>query len=319
MRVVVAIAREEPWTLRSRLLAYAAYAQRAGIETVVMPLTATSVETFLNPGAYSPAPEGPYTDISALKPGRDDLVIFSSPTVHHIVSANYGKLTPRFLHLIQSAAAASTEGKGSYGYRLLAKPMARVVVDESIARRIELIAGPVAMEVIVPAFALEPFVARPQRHDVFVATVHAADADTAARTLDEINASGTEVSVRIIEATTPPAARAAAYAASTVALIDPRYDEGLSQPAFEAMAAGCALIMPVCDALTTLPPGVCPVRTAPMDNVALLGEAVASLKGQDSAQLKARTVGQAQLLAHTQNGNEDAMVADTLRQFAAAA
>ncbi len=315
MRVVVAIAREEPWTVRSRLLAYAAYAERAGIETVVMPLTSANIDTYLSAGAYTPAPVNAFTGISALKPGRDDLVIFSSPMVHHIVNARYGRITPRFLHLIQSATAASTEGNTGYGYRLLAKPMARIAVSERIARRIELVAGPVEMEVIPPSFALDAFVSPPQRHDAFIVTVHAADSDTAARTLSEINPDGMDISVRIIDATTTPAQRAAAYASSIVALVDPRHDEGLSQPAFEATAAGCALIMPVGEALTTLPPGVSPVRTVPMDNVALLEDAISSLKGQDPLLLKTRSVGQAALLAHTRQADEAAMVRAALAQL----
>ncbi|WMS42159.1 hypothetical protein RDV64_19135 [Acuticoccus sp. MNP-M23] len=319
MRVVAAIAREEPWSVRSRLLAYAAYAQRAGIETVVMPLTSTGIEGFLSQDAFAPAPDGAITDIAAFRPGRDDLVVFSSPSVHHIVTARYGPLTPRFLHLIQSATVASTEGKGAYGYRLLAKPMKRIALDETFARRIALIGGAVEMDVIAPAFALDPFVSRPQRHEIFAAAVHAADADTAARTLDQLNAQGAEISVRIIEATTTPDARAAAYAASTVALIDPRYDEGLSQPAFEAVAAGCALIMPACEALTTLPPGVAPLKTVPMDSAVLLGDAINSIRREESALLNARISGQAALLAHVRGAKENARVTDTLTSAMAVA
>ena len=257
MRLVVAIALDEPWSVISRLVAYAAHAQALGLEIVFKTLSPEGINTTLQMAPFTPSLAASISDLSELVPREGDVVLFSAPKVHHTVTAQYGRRRADFIHLVQSGLAASAVGELGYGYRLFQKPMTRVVasrrVEEDIVR---LVGEGIEMTSIDAGFMLSPFKRTPLPDDPFRVVINAFDGDFTGRVVDIARERGFAGDVKVVEASTPFEARVAAYRASSVLLAAPRFGEGLYQPAFEAMAAGCAVIMTNCEALTTLPDDV---------------------------------------------------------------
>ncbi|GAB5376159.1 MAG: hypothetical protein AcusKO_26210 [Acuticoccus sp.] len=288
MRLVVTFALDEPWSVVSRLVAYASYARELGIEVVIKTLTPRGVDRTIDLAAFSPTLHAPLVDLSGLEPGPDDVVLFSAPKVHHTVTAQYGRRRPRFIHLLQSGLAASAVGDVGYGYRLFQKPMTRVVISARIGETIlRLLDNSSDMTLIDAAIDLAPFERGPVDNDPFAVAINAFDGEFCGRVLDTARQRGFDERVRVIAADTPLKARAAAYRASTVLLASPGYGEGLSQPIHEAMAAGALVIMTNCEALRTLPGGAEPVAVVRQGDTEAMVRALANLVDMSPAQLGA--------------------------------
>lgn len=254
---MVAIALDEPWSVISRLVAYAAHARAAGIEVAFKMLVPEGIEDRLELASFHPAPEARITDLSQLAPRPDDVVLFATPKVHHTVTAQYGRRRPRFIHLVQSGLTALAVGEVGYGYRLFQKPMTRLVVSSRVAEDVARLVGDgIEMQHIEAGFVLDPFDCAPTGNDPFRVVVNAFDGEFTGQVLDVARDRGFSGEVIVVENSTPFEARVAAYQASTALLAAPRFGEGVYQPAWEAMKAGCAVVMTNCEALTTLPRGV---------------------------------------------------------------
>jgi len=307
MRLVIAFALDEPWSVVARLIAYGAHAAELGIEVTVKTLTPDGVDRQLDFAAFSPTLDVPVLDLSELVPGSDDVVMFSAPKVHHTVTAQYGRRRPRFIHLLQSGIAASAVGDYGYGYRLFQKPMTRIVVAQSIRDTIlRLIGTSCEMALIEASIDLAPFAREPRSEDAFGVVINAFDGGFCGRVLDTARLRGFGERVRVVTAATPVAERAAAYRASTVLLASPAYGEGLCQPALEAMAAGCAVIMTDCEARGTLPDGAEPASVVRQGDVEGMVRALLALRDTPAPKLAAmRGIAQAQAAADAQ-GNEKA-------------
>lgn len=313
MRLVIAFALDEPWSVIARLIAYGAYARELGIEVTVKTLTPEGVDRPLDFAAFSPTLDVPVLDLSELDPGRDDVVMFSAPKVHHTVTAQYGRQRPRFIHLLQSGLAASAVGDFGYGYRLFQKPMTRIVVARKIRDTIlRLVGTNCEMSLIEASIDTAPFAREPSDDDPFGVVINAFDEDFCGRVVDTARQRGFDERVRVVTATTSVRDRAAAYRASTVLLAAPTFGEGLSQPIHEAMAAGCAVIMTNCEALGTLPGTAEPVSVVRQGDVEGMVRALTMLLDMPQARLGAlrRTVRAS--AATDAAGNERALAREQL-------
>ncbi|MEM8663216.1 MAG: glycosyltransferase [Pseudomonadota bacterium] len=280
MRLVVAIAFDEPWSSVSRLVAYGAYAQRIGLSVVFALLPRERERRPFDLAAFSPTLSAPAVALTRLEPSRDDVVMFSTPQVHHAMEARYGKITPRFIHLIQSGVAASVLADVGYGYRLLSKPLKRIVVSahaEATIRR--LVGDGVAMERIDAAFDLGPFAQEISAKAPFAAAINAFDNELTGEALDVARQRGFTGKLNVVAAQSPLEVRAAAYRNSAVLISSPRLGEGVCQPVHEAMAAGCAIIMADCEAVRSLPDGAAPAILVPQDHRDGIVEALLELAG----------------------------------------
>lgn len=299
MRLVIAFALDEPWSVIARLVAYGAYARELGIEVSVKTLKPHGVDRVIDLGAFSPTLDTPLIDLSELKPGADDIVMFSAPKVHHTVTAQYGRRRPRFIHLLQSGLAASAVGDVGYGYRLFQKPMTRVVVAREIRDTILRLVGESSNMLLIEASVdTEPFVHEPSANDAFAIAINAFDGEFCGRVVDIARQRGLADRVRVVTAQMSVRERAIAYRTSTVLLSAPTYGEGLSQPIHEAVAAGCTLIMTHCEALGTLPQGLEPFAVARPGDVEAMVRALSILVEMPTEHLvHLRRMGQAHALA----------------------
>lgn len=278
MRLVIAFALDEPWSVIARLVAYGAYAAELGIDVAVTTLKPRGVDRIIDLEAFSPTVDEPMVDLSQLLPRDDDVVMFSTPKVHHTVTAQYGRRRPQFIHLLQSGLAASAVGDVGYGYRLFQKPMTRVVVAREIRDTILRLVGESSNMLLIEADVdTRPFMHQPSAGDTFAIAINAFDGEFCGRVVDIARQRGLAERVRVVTAAMPVRERAIAYRSSTVLLAAPTYGEGLSQPIHEAAAAGCALIMTHCEALGTLPRGLEPFAVVRQGDVEGMVRALAQL------------------------------------------
>lgn len=286
MRLVIAFALDEPWSVIARLIAYGVHARELGIDVTVKTLTPRGVDRVVDLAAFTPTLDAPTMDLSELVPGRDDVVMFSAPKVHHTVSAQYGRRRPRFVHILQSGLAASVVDDVGYGYRLFQKPMTRVVVAREIRDTIVRLVGETSDMLLIEAnVETAPFARRPMAADPFTVVLNAFDGTFCGRVIDLARQRGFSEPVRVVSGAMSVRERAAAYRASTVLLAAPTFGEGLSQPIHEAVAAGCALIMTHCEALATLPPGVEPFAVVRQGDIEGMARALAQLDELPAARL----------------------------------
>ncbi|MEM9223616.1 MAG: hypothetical protein AAGB11_14640 [Pseudomonadota bacterium] len=282
MRFVVAIGFDEAWSAAARLVAYGAYAQAAGFQ-VVFALTRMDREVYpLNLAAFSPTLDAPVVELLDLDSLAGDTVIFAAPKVHHIVQSHYGNTAPRFVHLIQSGLTASAVADLGYGYRLFHKPMTRIVVtrdaDDTIGRLVE---GVAPMTRIDAAFDLSAFREPAERDRPLTFAINTFDGKFALRALHKARDRGLSISAHMVTPEMSVKERAAAYRASHLLVASPRVGEGICQPAWEAMAAGCAVIIPDGEALRTLPSGTVPVATVRQSHFDGMVETLIHAAGRD--------------------------------------
>ncbi|MEM8551937.1 MAG: hypothetical protein AAGF45_06105 [Pseudomonadota bacterium] len=258
MRAVVAIAAEEPFSVLARLLAYGAYVRAAGTEVVVVTVSHDG-SSGISTAAHSPAPDAPVIDISMLVPEPGDVVVFASPRVHHVMRAAYGAVGPDFIQLMASARSVSAIGDHAYGFRLLEKPMVRIALSDRLAHEVVRLAGmPVELSVITPSLHLAPFSGGGLPPKQSGLAINAFDGDGTGLAADVAREAGFRGPVRVVNDAMSVKGRAEVYRASAVALLAPRPGEGICQPALEAAAAGCMIIITEGEAAAALPDGVVP-------------------------------------------------------------
>ncbi|MEM0906858.1 MAG: glycosyltransferase [Pseudomonadota bacterium] len=307
MRLVVATALDEPWSVGARLVAYATYAKSLGVEVVFTTLAPDGVAGSFDLDAFSPTLDAPLFDLSELDPRVTDVVLFSAPRVHHTVQAQYGRRRPRFVHLVQSGLSASALGEVGYGYRLFHKPMTRVVVSKKVEENIRRLVGetPEMMRVDIGP-NLAPFARTPTAQDPFDIVINAFDGDFTGRAVDLARQRGFEGRLKVVEGETDVEKRAAAYRSSAVLLSAPRFAEGIAQPAWEAMAAGCQVIMTNCEALGTLPEGTAPSHVVRQGDVEAMARALTALQATaPQERLEARRAGAKRMAALKTAGEAD--------------
>ena len=101
---------------------------------------------------------------------------------------------------------------------------------------------------------------------------------------------GFDHKVHVVDFTTSISARAEAYRSCSVLLAAPRFGEGIYQPAWEAMAAGCALVMTNCEALATLPEGTRGVEVVRQGDVEGMVRALFALRDRKASRFTAERV-----------------------------
>ncbi|MEO1102925.1 MAG: hypothetical protein AAFW98_04210, partial [Pseudomonadota bacterium] len=277
-RLVVAIAFDEPFSSVARLVAYGAYTQRLGCPVVFALLPHERERRPFDLAAFSPTLDAPVVAPLELEPAQGDVVMFSTPRVHHALEARYGKMRPRFVHLIQSGVAASVLADMGYGYRLLHKPLQRIVVSECAEATIRrLVVDDIAMTRIDAAFDLAPFAQEVASNAPLAVAINAFDGDETGQAVDAARERGFAGKLHVVTADAPLEARAAAYRRSAVLLSSPRLGEGVCQPAWEAMAAGCAIVMADCEALQTLPGTAGPAHVVRGGHVESMANALLSI------------------------------------------
>ena len=186
--------------------------------------------------------------IKELEPRPDDIVLFTLPSSHAVLSGHYaaaGILKPDFIHLLQNVRVANTAFDGGYSYRLLPKPMHRICITQEVYDAAAPLVEDQERLVIVPhGFDFDAFARPPERDDPVMIAYNTFKGDfgdiVAERYHDdprvaEIRVSGKGISWTNLQAN---------YAAASIFLSTPLIEEGLYLPALEAMAAGHAVITP---------------------------------------------------------------------------
>lgn len=254
MRLVVAIGAEEPFSVAARLAAYGAYGADAGHRPIIATLSADSAAGAVDLRAFKPSPKAAVVDLSELEPKAGDVVVFSHPRIHHIVQARYGRVRPHFVHLVQSALVATVAGNHGYGYRLFHKPLTRIGVSDAIVERIRTLVGPVDIDVVPPSLSLPAQISDPSTRDPFAVAINAFDRSMSGEALDLLRTADPKLPLKVVDARTPHRERMEIYRSSAVMIASPQALEGFCQPAIEAMAAGCVVVMAQCEASDALAP-----------------------------------------------------------------
>lgn len=286
MRIVVAIAAEEPFSVRARLLAYGAYAEAAGTPTLIVTVSHNADERAVSLSGHTPRPTASAVDVSALVPEAQDIVVSAAPRVHHIMCSTYGAAVPAFIQLITSGRSVSAIGDHAYAFRLFHKPITRVALSDHLASEIARLMGETdaALPVVVPSIDLEPFAGDGVEKRKSGMAINAFDGDGTGIAADLMRKAGWTGPLRVVDDTMDVQQRAAAYRASLLALIAPQPSEGFCQPAVEAVAAGCQLVMTEGEAASNLPAGLRPAASVERHRPADMANAAQRLLKERSAE-----------------------------------
>lgn len=309
MRVVAFISRADSWSAKAMLVTYARHAAAAGMEATIA-VEAMDGEATLRLPEPTPVGTNPPTgQLPELKPGPDDVVMFGAAFGHHALCAHYSRSVPRFVHLLTNDRA-TVEGSGNgYGLRLFAKPMVRIAASQAVydfvAARLEDRAG---LTLVPVGFDADAFRQSAPRVGPVRVALSAADGGFANRVVEALEALGTVFRVDVIHRADPVAERVAILGRASIFLAAPFVSEAVHLPSLEAMAAGCAVVIPAGPAAEALPGGPSAVLVVDRDPAA----AAAATAALDSDAIAARGAAAGAAVAGLKIDDQQTAITDLL-------
>ncbi|MDQ7832260.1 MAG: glycosyltransferase family 4 protein [Desulfovibrionaceae bacterium] len=234
----------------AKVLDYAVHAGRAGYQSYFAPLGKVSGDEGLFSKPYFVEHNSlvnivPFDEIEPLE---SDILLFSLPSNHKRIIAKYCNnniSTNQLVHLVQNVRHTNIYFDNNYSFRLLTKPMTRICITQQVYDEVfPWVEDKENLHLIPHGFDFHFFDKKPMRNEAPSLVYNTFKGDFGGKIVDALKKTKHKLNVVKINSGISWDDLRAAYQGNTIFLGTPLREEGLYLPSLEAMAAGCAVVMP---------------------------------------------------------------------------
>ncbi len=253
-RIVFFVPSDKPVGGIAKVLDYAVHASMGGYDSIFccknINQDFASNPLFLKPYFKKNGGSIKIISINQLEPLKSDIVFFTLPSNHSILSRIYfKKLEPceRFIHLLQNTRVAGLQFDRGYSFRLLSKKLHRICITNEVLKSVEdYVLDKEILKLIPHGFDFDVFDKLPKKNDKVCILVNLFKGEFGLEVINYFKKDKRIKKINICKKGISWENLIKKYRESSIFVSTPLPEEGLYLPGLEAMAAGNLVITPDC-------------------------------------------------------------------------